>query len=192
MPLRLSLGCPDCIWWLTGFPNIPSRNARSRFSPCRPRSGISCAECRHGFSLPSAVTRDAVAVGAEAVAHRANQTDFPLQPGIRYRSATPSIRHALSFGRACSTASAEGSRSRGQSAHSPIGMSSMKHYLIFPSCASAASAGISSAFTPPSNTAFSFVPRIRRSAASSPASISAKRTAARDAAELYPHLVYPD
>ena len=50
-------GCPDCIWWLTGFPNIPSRSARSRFSPCRPRSGISCAECRHGFSLPSAVTR---------------------------------------------------------------------------------------------------------------------------------------
>ena len=57
MPLRLSLGCPHCIWWLTGFPNIPSRSARSRFSPCRPRSGISCAECRHGFSLPSAVTR---------------------------------------------------------------------------------------------------------------------------------------
>ena len=22
---RQSLGCPDCIWWLTGFPNIPSR-----------------------------------------------------------------------------------------------------------------------------------------------------------------------
>ena len=99
---------------------------------------------------------------------------FPFQPGIRYNSATPLFGRRCSSGRACSTTSAERNRSRGQSAHSPIGMSSMKRTSYFPSCASCASAGISSAFTPPSSTALSFVPRKPAfHAASRPASVSA-------------------
>ena len=59
-----------------------------------------------------------------------------------------------SSGQASSTTSAETNRSRGQRAHSPIGISSMKRTSTGPRLAMSTSLGTSSTLTPPMSTQF--------------------------------------
>ena len=97
----------------------------------------------------------------------------PFQPSGRHSSATPSDGTRCAFGSTSSTRSAGIKRFLSQSAHSPMGISSIKRTSNAPSRASSASAGISSSFTPPISTAFSLMhvkPALR--AASRPANVS--------------------
>ena len=48
---------PGASSWCAGFMRIARAIARSSSSPRRPRTLTSAAECRHGFTRPSAVTR---------------------------------------------------------------------------------------------------------------------------------------
>ncbi len=149
--------------WLTVCRTYPRAVRVQGFFACRPRSGISCAECRHGFSLPSAVTRMRRSVAQKRWLIGESDRIFPFHPGIRYNSATPSFGTT-----AAAPAGRAAPRPQRETAHAASPRitdrhESLKRHHIFPFLRQLRTVPESHPrFTPPSSTAFSFVPGIRR------------------------------
>ena len=153
---------------------MPSMSFASSSAPWKPRSSISCAECRQGLSLPSGVILNLLHSGQKCALSGLIRPTLPFAFGSAYSRATPDAPAGSSSGTAERTFEFSMNRSSGQWAHSPIGISSMNRTSTGRSRVRATRSGISASFAPPMSTAFIFTVSKFSSAALRPASASSR------------------